>query len=56
MHEQPRVGVFEGRPGTLLHISVRTAEFHRKNIQRKLDLTSRAQLVQHALESGFLES
>jgi DNA-binding CsgD family transcriptional regulator len=40
--------------GALLHISVRTAEFHRKNIQRKLNLTSRAQLVHHALEHGFL--
>jgi len=41
--------------GTLLHISVRTAEFHRENIQRKLDLTSRSQLVSHALANGLLE-
>jgi two-component system response regulator NreC len=41
--------------GTLLHISVRTAEFHRKNIQRKLSLTSRSQLVSHALENGLFE-
>jgi two-component system, NarL family, response regulator NreC len=41
--------------GTLLHISVRTAEFHRKNIQRKLNLTSRSQLVAHALANGLLE-
>lgn len=41
--------------GTLLHISVRTAEFHRRNIQRKLNLTSRSQLVEHALTHGLLE-
>ncbi len=41
--------------GTLLHISVRTAEFHRKNIQRKLNLTSRSQLVNHARTHGPLE-
>jgi two-component system response regulator NreC len=40
---------------THLHISVRTAEFHRKNIQRKLNLTSRSQLVNHALTHGLLE-
>jgi two-component system response regulator NreC len=41
--------------GALLHISVRTAEFHRKNIQRKLNLTSRSQLVSHALMHGLFE-
>jgi two-component system response regulator NreC len=41
--------------GTLLHISVRTAEFHRENIQRKLNLTSRSQLVSQALANGLLE-
>ncbi len=31
-----------------LHISVRTAEWHRASIRRKLDLTSRAALVEFA--------
>lgn len=39
----------------LLFISVRTAETHRAHIMRKLELTSRAELVRHALASGLLE-
>ena len=35
--------------GELLYISVRTAEFHRASIQRKLGLTARAELVRFAL-------
>jgi len=40
--------------GRLLHISVRTAEFHRASIQRKLGLTARAELVQFALAHDVL--
>ena len=34
---------------TLLRISVRTAETHRAHVMRKLELSSRAELVRHAL-------
>lgn len=37
-----------------LHLSVRTVETHRANIQSKLGSTSRADLVRHALESGLI--
>jgi DNA-binding NarL/FixJ family response regulator len=40
----------------LLHVSIRTAEFHRKNIQRKLNVTSRSQLVDYARTLGLLEA
>lgn len=36
----------------LLHISIRTAEFHRASIQRKLGLTARSELVRFALAQG----
>jgi two-component system response regulator NreC len=39
-----------------LHLSVRTVETHRANIQSKLRSTSRADLVRHALESGLIRS
>ncbi len=39
----------------LLHISVRTAEFHRASIQRKLGLNERSELVKFALEHGLLQ-
>jgi two-component system response regulator NreC len=39
----------------LLFISVRTAESHRARIMQKLRLSSRAELVRHALASGVLE-
>jgi two-component system response regulator NreC len=38
-----------------LYISVRTAETHRAHIMQKLRLTSRAELVRHALAHGLLE-
>jgi two-component system response regulator NreC len=38
-----------------LYISVRTAETHRAHIMRKLRLSTRAELVRHALENGLLE-
>ncbi len=37
-----------------LYISVRTAETHRAHIMQKLRLSSRAELVQYALEQGLL--
>jgi two-component system, NarL family, response regulator NreC len=39
----------------MLFISVRTAETHRAHIMRKLGLSSRAELVRHALEQGLIE-
>ena len=40
----------------MLYISVRTAETHRAHIMQKLGLSSRAELVRHALEHGLIES
>jgi two-component system response regulator NreC len=37
-----------------LYISVRTAETHRAHIMQKLRLTTRAELVRHALDQGLL--
>ena len=39
----------------MLFISVRTAETHRAHIMQKLRLTTRAELVRHALAEGLLE-
>ncbi len=39
----------------MLYISVRTAETHRAHIMRKLGLSSRAELVRHALTEGLLD-
>jgi two-component system response regulator NreC len=39
----------------MLYISVRTAETHRAHIMQKLRLSSRAELVRHALEHGLIE-
>ena len=39
----------------MLYISVRTAETHRAHIMQKLRLTTRAELVRHALAHGLLE-
>ena len=38
-----------------LYISVRTAETHRAHIMRKLQLSTRAELVRYAIEHGQLE-
>jgi two-component system, NarL family, response regulator NreC len=40
---------------TMLYISVRTAETHRAHIMQKLRLSSRAELVRHAIQEGLLE-
>jgi two-component system response regulator NreC len=37
-----------------LHLSVRTVETHRANIQSKLGSSSRAELVRHAMEQGLI--
>jgi two-component system response regulator NreC len=37
-----------------LYISVRTAETHRAHIMRKLQLSTRAELVRYAIEHGHL--
>jgi len=42
--------------GEQLFLSVRTVETHRSHIQRKLSLTTRAELVGYALEHGLLET
>src|SRR5256885_3260110 len=39
-----------------LYLSVRTVESHRAHIQRKLRLTTRAELVHYALEHKLIES
>jgi two-component system response regulator NreC len=39
----------------MLYISVRTAETHRAHIMQKLRLSSRAELVRHAIDQGLLE-
>jgi two-component system, NarL family, response regulator NreC len=41
---------------SMLYISVRTAETHRAHIMQKLRLTSRAELVRYALDSGLIET
>jgi len=40
----------------LLFISVRTAETHRAHVMQKLRLSTRAELVRHALHQGLLEA
>jgi two-component system, NarL family, response regulator NreC len=37
-----------------LHLSPRTVESHRANVHRKLELTTRAELVRYALRRGLL--
>jgi two-component system, NarL family, response regulator NreC len=41
--------------GDRLFLSVRTVETHRSHIQRKLDRTTRAELVRYAIEHGLIE-
>ena len=40
----------------MLFLSVRTVETHRAHIMQKLRLSTRAELVRHAMEQGLLES
>ena len=39
----------------MLYISVRTAETHRAHIMQKLSLTTRAELVRYAIDTGVLD-
>jgi len=39
-----------------LYLSVRTVETHRSHIQRKLGLSTRAELVSYALERGLIKA
>jgi two-component system response regulator NreC len=39
---------------TMLYVSVRTVENHRASVMRKLGLRTRAELVRHATEIGFV--
>ena len=39
-----------------LYLSIRTVESHRAHIQRKLGLSSRAELVRYALKHGMVET
>ena len=41
--------------GEQLYLSVRTIESHRASIQRKLQLSTRAELVRYALDHGMVE-
>ena len=38
-----------------LYISIRTVETHRAHIQQKLGLTTRAELVRHAIDAGLVK-
>jgi len=38
----------------LLHISIKTVETHRAHIKDKLDVSSTAELIKHAIRKGFL--
>jgi len=41
---------------TTLHISVKTAETHRTNVMRKLDLHSVSELVRYAVRNHIIEA
>lgn len=49
------LGHTNGEIAEQLFLSVRTVESHRAHIQQKLGLTSRAELVRHALDTGLME-
>jgi two-component system response regulator NreC len=38
----------------LLHVSIKTVETHRAHIKDKLNVSSTAELIQHAIRKGFL--
>lgn len=50
------LGHTNGEIAGLIHLSVRTVEFHRARIQSKLRRTARSELVRLALEHGVLET
>jgi two-component system response regulator NreC len=41
--------------GAQLYLSARTMETHRMHVQQKLRVSSRAELVRHALDHGLLD-
>jgi two-component system response regulator NreC len=47
------LGYSNGEIAGALHLSVRTVESHRANLQRKLALGTRSELVRFALERGY---
>jgi two-component system, NarL family, response regulator NreC len=48
------LGHTNGEIATQLFLSVRTVESHRAHIQRKLGLSTRAELVRYALDNGLI--
>ena len=49
------LGHTNGEIADRLYLSVRTVETHRAHIQRKLDISTRAELVRYALDHELLE-
>ena len=49
------LGHTNGEIADQLYLSVRTVETHRAHIQRKLDISTRAELVRYALDHELLE-
>jgi DNA-binding NarL/FixJ family response regulator len=49
-------GLTNKEVATTLHISVKTAETHRTNIMRKLDLHSVSELVRYAVRNHIIEA
>ncbi|HEY7697984.1 MAG TPA: response regulator transcription factor [Vicinamibacteria bacterium] len=49
-------GLTNKEVATMLHISVKTAETHRTNIMRKLDLHSVSELVRYAVRNHIIEA
>lgn len=52
---QIALGLTNAEIGVALHLSRRTVESHRTNIQRKTGRSSRAELVRYALDHGLLD-
>jgi len=50
------LGHTNGEIAQQLFLSVRTVESHRAHIQQKLGVTSRAELVRHALDAGLVDT
>jgi DNA-binding NarL/FixJ family response regulator len=49
-------GLTNKEVASTLHISVKTAETHRTNIMRKLDLHSVSELVRYAVRNHIIEA
>ncbi len=48
-------GLSSKRIGESLHISSKTAEFHRANLYRKLGVKSKVELVRYAIREGIVK-